>query len=387
MLLLKQNNTIHRDLKPANICYKNLANGQFRIIFIDFGLAEKNTSLNNKIIAGTPLYMAPELFQGQESTYASDMYALGAIFGEILGAKNIFKFKRTGFARGDLHGAKASLCFEGMFSDYDVSHIDPDLLNEIVYLLQQLSAPDPANRPTIEVLNKFIVTLWQRIELYKELQKEWLQTEQLLNNNLASVKPEWRTPAMSPPLLVIPKTKPHAHYELAKKLVERNCIVDLDGIDNPYVKLKETTLKIKGFNEQFAGARQKINQFLDQITKTSKFDHSNSSGIKKIRSLLKSEASPFEKLRLVHEIGKEKIKNNLSNRYSRSHFFGKGRHKNMEFLYQKLATIDLTCSKESNQKHFVDQVTLTEIERFISKESFTHDTINSKYTASLPRKF
>src|SRR5690606_26164777 len=41
MLLLQQKGVVHHDLKPENICYKQLANGKFSIIFIDFGLAKK----------------------------------------------------------------------------------------------------------------------------------------------------------------------------------------------------------------------------------------------------------------------------------------------------------------------------------------------------------
>ena len=57
---------IHRDLKPGNI----LINDDGRIKITDFGVARIDTSTLTVMgdIVGTPHYMAPEQFGGQEST-------------------------------------------------------------------------------------------------------------------------------------------------------------------------------------------------------------------------------------------------------------------------------------------------------------------------------
>ena len=77
-LHIHQNGIIHRDLKPANI----IVDEKFELNIIDFGLAVKKQSSNQEHgYFGTPLYMAPEIFEskGSASAYESpvDVYACG----------------------------------------------------------------------------------------------------------------------------------------------------------------------------------------------------------------------------------------------------------------------------------------------------------------------
>jgi serine/threonine-protein kinase len=72
---------IHRDLKSANILLCHDPDGQPRAVITDFGLA--GVAADSKDFGGTPDYMAPELWEGDDASKASDIYALGVILYEI----------------------------------------------------------------------------------------------------------------------------------------------------------------------------------------------------------------------------------------------------------------------------------------------------------------
>ncbi len=75
----------HRDLKPENI----VLTPEGRLKIIDFGIAlvggrPRVTWRGFSGLAGTPEYMAPEQVRGERGGAASDVYAAGVIFYEML---------------------------------------------------------------------------------------------------------------------------------------------------------------------------------------------------------------------------------------------------------------------------------------------------------------
>jgi serine/threonine-protein kinase len=67
---------VHRDLKPDNVLISVLGIPKIA----DFGLAKRVLPCDTEdadCLVGTPHYMAPELFDGEPSSQASDVYALG----------------------------------------------------------------------------------------------------------------------------------------------------------------------------------------------------------------------------------------------------------------------------------------------------------------------
>ena len=80
---------IHRDLKPPNIHVQ--PNGHIKVM--DFGLARLGESGITRAgtVMGTPNYMSPEQVRGERTGPPSDVFALGAMFYEIIGGRRAFE--------------------------------------------------------------------------------------------------------------------------------------------------------------------------------------------------------------------------------------------------------------------------------------------------------
>jgi hypothetical protein len=70
---------VHRDLTPQNL----LRMADKRLVLSDFGLAT-DSSESTSIFGGTVAYMAPEVLRGGKSSFASDIWSLGALMYEIV---------------------------------------------------------------------------------------------------------------------------------------------------------------------------------------------------------------------------------------------------------------------------------------------------------------
>ena len=81
---------VHRDLKPGNIMITRLDGDEDFAKVLDFGIAKalspdmSMVKTQTGMVMCTPAYAAPELLRGREVGPASDLYALGLIFLEML---------------------------------------------------------------------------------------------------------------------------------------------------------------------------------------------------------------------------------------------------------------------------------------------------------------
>ncbi len=82
---------IHRDIKPGNVL---LEGGQHKVKITDFGLARTadDASISQSgIIAGTPMYMAPEQAQGQTLDQRADLFSLGSVLYQMVAGRPPFR--------------------------------------------------------------------------------------------------------------------------------------------------------------------------------------------------------------------------------------------------------------------------------------------------------
>ena len=80
---------VHRDIKPANIFMVSGVVGEVAQV-LDFGLArlvgepDELDSAGQRVIAGTPRYMAPEQVRGGRIGHEADIYSFGLVMAEML---------------------------------------------------------------------------------------------------------------------------------------------------------------------------------------------------------------------------------------------------------------------------------------------------------------
>jgi serine/threonine protein kinase len=124
---------VHRDLKPSNVMLD--ARGVARIT--DFGLAAVASVVRGeKAREGTPHYMSPEQFAGEEVSFPSDIYSLGLVLYELFTGRKGY----TGETLEELTQQRREL-------PAPPSSLAPDIDPAVEKLILRCLESDPTRRP------------------------------------------------------------------------------------------------------------------------------------------------------------------------------------------------------------------------------------------------
>ncbi len=125
---------LHRDIKAQNV----MRDADGRIVLMDFGAGreEQTAVASPRDMAGTPLYLAPEIFEGAAASVQSDIYSLGVLLYHLAtGAYPVDASSFVGIRDGHRRGARRLL-----------ADARPDLPRALVGVIDRALAPEPAAR-------------------------------------------------------------------------------------------------------------------------------------------------------------------------------------------------------------------------------------------------
>ncbi|MCE9636326.1 MAG: protein kinase [Planctomycetes bacterium] len=126
---------VHGDVKPANV----MLDRDGRVLLTDFGIASRVDGTDQQArVAGTPRYMAPEMFVGSRPSASTDIYALGCVLYELLEGRPPFLARDI----GSLVLAKRR--FERPRAD----EMRAEVSSSVRECIGRLLDPDPTQRPS-----------------------------------------------------------------------------------------------------------------------------------------------------------------------------------------------------------------------------------------------
>ena len=157
---------VHRDIKSDNVLLAADGRGRDEVRVIDFGLA--SLAHDGKLepdgaVFGTMEYMSPEQTRGEDATPASDQYALGVLFFEMLTGRLPFRVRQL----------KQLLTMHQSVRPPVPSEVRKDLPPQVDRIIGRLMAKDPAERyKSTNDLNEELLSLLERAQYLPDRKKK-----------------------------------------------------------------------------------------------------------------------------------------------------------------------------------------------------------------------
>ncbi|HEY3215696.1 MAG TPA: protein kinase [Candidatus Eisenbacteria bacterium] len=125
---------VHRDVKTRNVVREDTG----RVVLMDFGagIDAKSGSFETHGLAGTPIYLAPEMLEGKSASPQSDLYGLGVLLYRLV-------TRSYPFAGATLDGLRAAHARGEM---RPLGNARPDLPSPFLRVVERALASDPARR-------------------------------------------------------------------------------------------------------------------------------------------------------------------------------------------------------------------------------------------------
>jgi serine/threonine-protein kinase len=136
---------LHRDIKPSNIMLTTQGGVPDTAKILDFGLVKELVGDTEEpgeeggVIAGTPMYLAPESILSSESgSPKADLYALGAVGYYLLTGTTVFSTEDVTELLG---------CHLNQEPEFPSQRLGQVLPEDLEYIIMACLAKDPSERP------------------------------------------------------------------------------------------------------------------------------------------------------------------------------------------------------------------------------------------------
>jgi hypothetical protein len=136
----------HQDIKPENIMV-HIHEGEIEVNVLDYGLAEKLSTINEPSTSGSPLYSPPEFFLGIKRTAKSDLFSMARVIELIWGENEYDTDSRSML---DIERHVQNITFNRLFKIEGLPELHSDTQERIKSIFEAILRWDERKRLTVE---------------------------------------------------------------------------------------------------------------------------------------------------------------------------------------------------------------------------------------------